>query len=103
MPPAQAPGSLQILTLAWRLATSDGVPIRSLKVALVIGTVLNLINQGDALWGPASINWFKLALTFAMPYAVSTYGAVAVRWNAPAGQSDTEFQDAEFQTEPLSN
>jgi hypothetical protein len=34
----------------WRLACvcalSDGVPLRSLCVALVVGTVLNLINQG---------------------------------------------------------
>jgi hypothetical protein len=50
-------------------------------VALVVGTALNLINQGDALLGAASINWFKLLLTFAMPYVVSTYGAVSVRWD----------------------
>jgi hypothetical protein len=29
-------------------AVSDGLPRRSLYVALVVGTVLNLINQGDA-------------------------------------------------------
>jgi hypothetical protein len=65
---------------AWRLATSDGIPLRSFKVAVVVGTALNLINQGDALFDEAKINWLKLMLTFAMPYAVSTYGAVAVRW-----------------------
>lgn len=88
MPPA--PSRPRALWLAWRLATSDGVPVRSLKVALVVGTALNLINQGDALLGPASVNWFKLMLTFAMPYAVSTYGAVAVRWD------DSRDFDAEF-------
>jgi hypothetical protein len=41
-------------------AVSDGVPRRSLYVALIVGTVLNLINQGDALLGMASINWLKL-------------------------------------------
>jgi hypothetical protein len=70
---------------AWRLlfhyATADGVPRRSFKVALIVGTALNLINQGDALFGPASINWLKLILTYLMPYAVSTYGAVAVCWD----------------------
>jgi len=50
-------------------------------VAVVVGTALNLINQGDALFDEAKINWLKLMLTFAMPYAVSTYGAVAVRWS----------------------
>ncbi|MFD1301443.1 nitrate/nitrite transporter NrtS [Methylobacterium marchantiae] len=69
----------------WRLvlfyAVNNGVPARSLKVAVVVGTVLNLINQGDALFGDAAINWTKVLFTFAMPYAVSTYGAVAAQWD----------------------
>jgi hypothetical protein len=32
-------------------AVSDGIPSRSFYVALAVGTVLNLINQGDALVG----------------------------------------------------
>jgi hypothetical protein len=58
-------------------AMSDGVPRRSLYVALIVGTVLNLINQGDALLGTAPINWLKLVLTYCVPYAVCTYGAVS--------------------------
>lgn len=60
-------------------AVSDGVPRRSLWVALVVGTILNLINQGDALLGAGPVNWIKIALTFLIPYAVSTYGAVSYR------------------------
>ena len=60
-------------------AVSDGVPRRSLWVALVVGTILNLINQGDALLGASPVNWIKIALTFLVPYAVSTYGAVSYR------------------------
>ncbi len=75
---------------AWLLATSDGVPVRSLKVALVVGTALNLINQGDALFGAAPVAWVKLLLTFAMPYAVSTYGAVTVRWGSTAAHPKEE-------------
>lgn len=63
--------------LACSCAISDGVPRRSLYVALIVGTVLNLINQGDALLGTASINWLKLILTYCVPYAVCTYGAVS--------------------------
>src|SRR5262245_46414628 len=63
--------------LACLCAISDGVPRRSLYVALVVGTVLNLINQGDALLGMASISWLKLVLTYLVPYAVCTYGAVS--------------------------
>lgn len=61
------------------LATTDGVPRCSASVALVVGTILNLINQGDVLFGIAPISWPKLTLTFLIPYCVSTYGAVAAR------------------------
>jgi hypothetical protein len=58
-------------------AMSDGVPRRSLYVALVVGTMLNLINQGDAMFGTAPINWLKIVLTYCVPYVVCTYGAVS--------------------------
>ena len=63
--------------IACRCAVSDGVPRRSLLVALVVGTLLNLINQGDALLGAGHINWIKLILTYLVPYAVCTYGSVS--------------------------
>jgi hypothetical protein len=53
-----------------------------LVVALIVGTILNLINQGDALLGTASLNFTKILLTYAVPYFVATYGAVAYRLNA---------------------
>ena len=50
---------------------------RSLAVALVVGTALNLINQGDALLaGRAPVLW-KLLLTYFVPYAVASYGSYA--------------------------
>jgi hypothetical protein len=63
--------------LACLCAVSDGLPHRSLRVALVVGTLLNLINQGDALLDTSSINWLKVVLTYCVPYAVCTYGAVS--------------------------
>ena len=63
-----------------RYSLSDGIPLRSACVALVVGTILNLINQGDAIFtAPSSINWIKIVLTYFVPYAVSTYGAVSYR------------------------
>lgn len=64
---------------ACRCALSDGVPRRSFYAALVVGTVLNLINQGDALLGTMAVNWLKVILTYFVPYAVSTYGAISVQ------------------------
>jgi hypothetical protein len=66
----------------WLYCISDGVPKRSLVVALIVGTILNLINQGDALVAGARLNLTKLILTFAVPYAVATYGAVSYRLRA---------------------
>ena len=66
----------------WVWCISDGVPKRSLVVALIVGTILNLINQGDALVAGARLNWTKLILTFVVPYAVATYGAVSYRLRA---------------------
>lgn len=60
-------------------ATSNGVPRRSLYVAVVVGTILNLINQGEAILSAGSVNWLKAALTYLVPYAVCTYGAVCAR------------------------
>ena len=77
---------------ATRCAVSDGVPQRALIVALVIGTVLNLINQGDALFAGGSINWIKIVLTYAVPYCVSTYGAVTYHLRSLAGDARGEFR-----------
>jgi hypothetical protein len=70
------------LQRVFALAFSGGVPRRALTVALIIGTILNLINQGDAIFGGKAINWAKLALTYIVPYLVSTHGAVAARWKS---------------------
>ena len=66
----------------WRCCISDGVPKRSLIVALIVGTILNLINQGDALFDGKALDWLKLLLTYIVPYCVATYGAVAFRLDA---------------------
>ena len=58
---------------------SDGIPRRSFAVALIVGTILNLINQGDALFSGIPVDFTKIALTFAVPYCVATYGAVSYR------------------------
>lgn len=73
-----------VLRRAWQLAIGDGVPARAFLVAFVVGTILNVINQGDALVTGAHINTFKLVLTYLVPYFVSTHGAVMARWKPAA-------------------
>lgn len=63
----------------WYLCTSNGVPKRSFWVALIVGTILNLINQGDLMMLGDPVNLLKIGLTYAVPYCVATYGAVTAR------------------------
>ena len=50
----------------------------ALRVALVVGTVLNLINHFDVLLGAAltTTTLVQIALTYVVPYCVSTHGQV---------------------------
>jgi hypothetical protein len=47
-------------------------------VSLIVGSALNLINQGDRLAAGAPPTWGKLALTYVVPFLVASYGA----WSA---------------------
>jgi hypothetical protein len=60
---------------ALRQALSWPVSRRSLVVMAVVGTVLNLINQGDAIFSGADTDWLKAALTYLVPFCVASYGA----------------------------
>lgn len=50
---------------------------RALTVMLVVGSILNVINQGEALLQPAELNLPKLLLTYLVPFCVATYGAAS--------------------------
>jgi hypothetical protein len=51
---------------------------RSLSVALVVGTVLTILNQGDTLFAGEwkSALYWKIPLTFCVPFLVATFGAM---------------------------
>jgi hypothetical protein len=52
-----------------------------LKVAAVVGTVLNLINQGDVLLALRldDVVWWKVGLTYLVPFCVSVFSAARIR------------------------
>ncbi|NCP22536.1 MAG: hypothetical protein GW854_00145 [Erythrobacter sp.] len=58
-----------------RLALTRPVITNALKIALVVGTCLNAINQGPQLWQGEGMEWHKVALNFAVPYLVASYSA----------------------------
>ena len=50
---------------------------RSLTVAALIGTLLNVINQGPEMFSGHWPIWWKLILTYFVPFAVASYGSYA--------------------------
>ena len=69
-----------MLRKIWRLAATGDVLKLSLIAAIIVGSILILINQYDALFGHIAFNWYKASLTYCVPYLVSTYGAVTAKW-----------------------
>jgi hypothetical protein len=63
---------------AFQAVLRPPVVTRSLWVALAVGTILNLINQGDRLAAGTPLEWGKLALTYVVPFLVASFGA----WSA---------------------
>ncbi|MDE0157739.1 MAG: nitrate/nitrite transporter NrtS [Gammaproteobacteria bacterium] len=62
------------------IAARRDVVISSLKVCVVVGTVLVLINYFDRILAGtlSDIDYFKILLTYCVPYCVSTYASVGV-------------------------
>ena len=72
------PSPLKYLSKCCGVAVEPAIILSSLKVAVVVGIILNLINQWEAIvtWNTQEISWLKLLMTFCVPYAVSTYASV---------------------------
>ncbi|MGE0641570.1 MAG: nitrate/nitrite transporter NrtS [Thermoanaerobaculia bacterium] len=69
-----------------RGALTRPVLARSLRASLVVGTLLTALNQGDLLLQgafPAAL-WWKIPLTYLVPFLVATYGALGAAPRSPA-------------------
>lgn len=74
---------------AWRLARAAcrrDIALSSLRTALFVGTVLNLINQGHLLAAGVGISGLHALLNFVVPFCVASYSA-ARQATRVAGQS----------------
>jgi hypothetical protein len=58
-----------------QLACSRRIVINAIKIALVVGTVLNIINQGSTFMANAGISWIHVLLNYLVPYSVASYSA----------------------------
>jgi hypothetical protein len=68
----------------WQRCKDRRVITLALKVALVVGTILNVINHFDLLLGAplTRMTAIQVALTYVVPYCVSTHGQVFGRRNS---------------------
>ena len=62
----------------WQIATNKLVVKRATRIALIVGTILAIINHGDRiLFGDMNLGAaFKILLTYFVPYSVSSYSSV---------------------------
>jgi len=71
--------SMRHLKIYCGIAISKPIVTRALKISLIVGSTLNLINQGDALYGDAEFHLLKFIFTYLIPYSVTTYTATAMK------------------------
>jgi hypothetical protein len=60
-------------------ACSGPIAGAALRVALVVGTVLNLINQAPAIFSGGGASWMHVALNYVVPYCVASYSGASVQ------------------------
>lgn len=58
-----------------KAASSKHIVVNALRVSAVVGTVLNLINQGEALLAGSAPSWPQVVLNYLVPYLVASYSA----------------------------
>ena len=75
------------LEVWFAIATRPAILKRSVRVALVVGTLLTLINQGGRLLvlDIDAPTLARIVLTYIVPYCVSTWAAVGALHDRGAG------------------
>jgi hypothetical protein len=73
------PVATGVVVKCWRCAVLHRPMLRrSATIAFLVGTVLALINHGDALWRGdwTAATLLKIGLTYCVPFAVASWGAL---------------------------
>lgn len=70
------------------MVTHRGHLVKTLLTALVVGTVLVAINQGDILLlgQTTTATYVKIALTYVVPFCVSNFGILVATRRETAGK-----------------
>lgn len=67
-----------IMAIARAMMSRD-IAANSVRVSLFVGSCLNAINQGPAIWSGAEIEWGKFLLNYVVPYLVASFSAAKMR------------------------
>ncbi|HQR70768.1 MAG TPA: nitrate/nitrite transporter NrtS [Burkholderiaceae bacterium] len=67
------------MTPLLRTALSRPIVSNSLKVSLIVGSILNAINQGSTIMAGGGVSWFHLTLNYLVPYCVASYSGATAR------------------------
>ncbi len=59
-----------------QLSFGDGTPKKAFLTALVVGSILTVINHGDTMVDGQFPPFLKVLLTYCTPYCVTTWGAI---------------------------
>lgn len=68
---------MQKLLYLLDLSLNKKIQLKSIRVGIIVGTLLNTINHGDEFLGEMNIDFLKIGLTFLIPYFVSLYSQVS--------------------------
>jgi hypothetical protein len=69
------PGPQLARASLWQVICTRDNACAALKISAVVGTVLNLLNNGPAWWQGDAVSLWKLLLNYLVPYCVSSYSA----------------------------
>ncbi len=67
-----------------RSARQRPVLTGGLKVSAVVGTLLNLVNQGPAIFAGTEPNWAGLVANYLIPFCVSVYSGARIHMRSRA-------------------
>jgi hypothetical protein len=73
----------------WKAAAAHvnaAIVRRSLLVALIVGPALLWVNQGPLLMFDPAVDYYKVVLTFIVPFIVSLVSGTAARIEASIGR-----------------
>lgn len=76
------------LNIYFTIVCDKEILLKSFKIALVVGSILNIINQGDKILALdfQNLNHIKSILTYIVPFMVSTYTALSIKMKFKIGE-----------------